>query len=192
VSVLDEGRCTARREDGQGNRELDFRRCVFLFTTNTDLSDLGGRRLGFALPQELKKEPVPSAHASSDRAGLAQQLYQADERARLALARSGVLREIAGRFSGLIGFQPLDSGARAAVTAKQIAALGREYGLEIAQVAPAIVQALTPREAVSPRSTVPMLEGILTPILLAHVPLIRPGTPLCLTGTVEHMYLIPA
>ncbi|MDE7171264.1 MAG: AAA family ATPase [Oscillospiraceae bacterium] len=192
MSVLDEGRCTARREDGQGNRELDFRRCVFLFTTNTDLSDLGGRRLGFALPQELKKEPVPSAHASSDRAGLAQQLYQADERARLALARSGVLREIAGRFSGLIGFQPLDSGARAAVTAKQIAALGREYGLEIAQVAPAIVQALTPREAVSPRSTVPMLEGILTPILLAHVPLIRPGTPLCLTGTVEHMYLIPA
>ncbi|MDE6259517.1 MAG: AAA family ATPase [Oscillospiraceae bacterium] len=192
MSVLDEGRCAARREDGQGNRELDFRRCVFLFTTNTDLSDLGGRRLGFALPQELKKEPVPSALAPSDRAGLARRLYQADESARLALARSGVLREIAGRFSGLIGFQPLDSGARAAVTAKQIAALGREYGLDIAQVAPAIVQALTPREAVSPRSTVPMLEGILTPILLAHIPLIRPGTPLCLTGTVEHMYLIPA
>lgn len=194
MSVLDEGRSAARREDKQGNRELDFRRCVFLFTTNTDLSGLGVRRLGFALPQEVKKEeqPLPSVLAPSDRAGLAQRLYQADECARLALARSGVLREIAGRFSGLIGFQPLDSNARAAVTAKQIAALGREYGLEITQVAPAIVQALTPREAVSPRSTVPMLEGVLTPILLAHVPLIRPGTPLCLTGTVEHMYLIPA
>lgn len=192
MSVLDEGRCTARREDGQGNRELDFRRCVFLFTTNTDLSNSGGPRLGFALPQERKNEPTPPAPAASDRAGLAQRLYQADECARLALARSGVLREIAGRFSGLIGFQPLDSGARAAVTAKQIAALGREYGLDIARVAPAIVQALTPQAAVSPRSTVPMLEGVLTPILLAHIPLIRPGTPLCLAGTVEHMYLIPA
>lgn len=191
MSVLDEGRCAARREDKQGNRELDFRRCIFLFTTNTDLSASGGRRLGFALPQEFEAE-LSLAPAVSGRTGLAQRLYQADECARLALARSGVLREIAGRFSGLIGFQPLDSGARAAVTAKQIAALGREYGLDIAQVAPAIVQALTPREAVSPRSTVPMLEGVLTPILLAHIPLIRPGTPLCLTGTVEHMYLIPA
>lgn len=192
MSVLDEGRCAARREDGQGNRELDFRRCVFLFTTNTDLSDSRGHRLGFALPRDSEKEPDPLTPALSDRAGLAWRLYQADERARLALARSGVLREIAGRFSGLIGFQPLDSGARAAVTVKQISALGREYGLDIAQVAPAIVQALTPREAVSPRSAVPMLEGILTPILLAHAPLVRPETPLCLTGTVEHMYLIPA
>lgn len=192
MSVLDEGRCSARREDGQGNRELDFRRCVFLFTTNTDLSGSEGPSLGFALPQEPKHEPAPPAPAASDRAELAQRLYQADERARLAMARSGVLREIAGRFSGLIGFQPLDSGARAAVTAKQIAALGREYGLDITQVAPAIVRALTPRAAVSPRSTVPMLEGVLTPVLLAHIPLIRPGTPLCLAGTVEHMYLIPA
>ena len=192
MSVLDEGRCTARREDEQGNRELDFRRCVFLFTTNTDLSGPRGRRLGFALPRDPEKGPGPSALTPSGRAGLAQRLYQADERARLALSNSGVLREIAGRFSGLIGFQPLDSGARAAVTAKQITALGREYGLDIARVAPAIVQALTPREAVSPRSTVPILEGVLTPILLAHAPLVRPGTPLCLTGTVEHMSLIPA
>lgn len=30
MSILDEGRCTARREDEAGSRELDFRRCVFL------------------------------------------------------------------------------------------------------------------------------------------------------------------
>ena len=28
MSILDEGRCTARRADEQGNRELDFRRCI--------------------------------------------------------------------------------------------------------------------------------------------------------------------
>ncbi len=192
MSVLDEGRCTARREDGQGNRELDFRRCIFLFTTNTDLSGGGGHRLGFAPPQAPPGAPELSAPtALSGPAGLAQRLYHADESARLALARSGVLREIAGRFSGLIGFQPLDGTARAAVTAKQIAALGREYGLDIVQVAPAIAQALTPRQAVSPRSTVPILEGVLTPVLLAHIPLASPGVPFRLGGTVDNMYLVP-
>lgn len=188
MSILDEGRCTARREDGQGGRELDFRRSIFLFTTNTDLSDPSGRRLGFAPPPEYTPPGPPIPGPDS----LARRLYQADESARLALTRSGVLREIAGRFSGLIGFLPLDDDARRAVTAKQIAALGREYGLRVTQVAPAIAQALTPREAISPRSTVPMLEGVLTPVFLAHAPLAQRETPLRLSGTVEHMYLTPA
>ena len=29
MSILDEGRCTARRTGEDGGRELDFRRCVF-------------------------------------------------------------------------------------------------------------------------------------------------------------------
>ena len=189
MSILDEGRCTARQEDGQNGRELDFRRSILLFTTNTDLSDPAGRRLGFAPPAE--KAPAPPAPASGP-AGLARRLYQADESARLALTRSGVLREIAGRFSGLIGFCPLDDNARWAVTAKQIAALGREYGLRVTQVAPAIARALTPGEAISPRSTVPMLEGVLTPVFLSHASLAQQGAPLRLSGTVEHMYLTPA
>ena len=185
MSVLDEGRCTARREDRQGSRELDFRRCVFLFTTNTDLSGKE-RRLGFA-PSE-RRAPAPPPLPGS--ANLARRLYQADERARLALARSGVLREIAGRFSGLIGFHPLSGDARVQVTAKQIAALGREYGLEVAHVDPGLARALTPQGAVSPRSTVPMLEGVLTPLFLAHRPL--SGAPLRLEGTIDHPCLLPA
>ena len=188
MSILDEGRCTARQEDGQNGRELDFRRSILLFTTNTDLSDPAGRRLGFAPPPERTSSGLPLPGP----VGLAQRLYQADESARLALTRSGVLREIAGRFSGLIGFCPLDDNARWAVTAKQIAALGREFGLRVTQVAPAIAQALTPGEAISPRSTVPMLEGVLTPVFLAHAPLAQRGAPLRLSGTVEHMYLTPA
>ena len=185
MSILDEGRCTARREDKHGNRELDFRRCIFLFTTNTDLSERR-RALGFAPPPPGRDRPVPSGPA-----GLAGRLFQADEAARQALVRSGVLREIAGRFSGLIGFQPLDQDARRAVTAKQIAALAREYGLNVAQVAPDTARALTPRDAASPRSNVPLLEGLLTPVFLAWSRLAQRGSPLRLTGRPEALRLLP-
>lgn len=193
MSILDEGRCTARQEDKQGSRELDFRRCVFLFTTNTDLSGSTRRRLGFAPPAQEQDTvpPGPSAAPTPGPAGLARQLFQADETARLALARSGVLREIAGRFSGLIGFRSLDESAKTAVVAKQIAALGREYGLEIAQVSPSIAQALTPRDALSLRSGVPILEGTLTPLLLAHASIARRGLSFRLAGTPEDMRLLP-
>lgn len=185
MSVLDEGRITAHREDSQGNRELDFRRCIFLFTTNFDLSG-GSRPLGFAPPvgKSTPSAPLPAC------ADLPRRLFQADEAARLALTRTGVLREIAGRFSGLIGFQTLDWNIRAGITVRQIAALGREYGLDIAQVSPAIAQALTPRDALSLRSSVPMLEGMLTGLFLAHAG--EGGVPLRLDGTPEHMELIPA
>ena len=184
MSVLDEGRCAARREDAQGCRELDFRRCVFLFTTNTDLS--GGRPgLGFAPPQN-RREPSPDRSVP-----LARRLFQADEAARQALIRSGVLGEIAGRFTGLIGFRPLDRDARVAVTIRQIAALGREYGLNIAQVDPTLAQALTPRDAPSPRSGLPLLEGLLTPVFLSRAAFSGQGA-LRLTGTPEQPALIPA
>jgi len=181
MSILDEGRITARREDEHGGRELDLRRCIFLFTTNTDLSGRE-RRLGFA--PEGSGAPLPADGGSP-----ALRRYRADESARLALARSGVLREIAGRFSGLVGFQPLDAEARWRITAKQIAALGREYGLEVDQVDPELARALTPEGAISPRSTVPLLEGALTPLFLTHAALA--GTSLRLEGTPGLPRLVP-
>ena len=48
LSVLDEGRITARRPGKDGQRELDFRQCIFVFTSNADLTDRGGRRMGFS------------------------------------------------------------------------------------------------------------------------------------------------
>ncbi len=193
MSILDEGRCTARRPDGQGERELDFRQCIFLFTTNADLSAGGGRRLGFSAPEP--EPPAPDRETAAPPpgpAGLAQRLLQEDERARQALVRTGVLREIAGRFSGLIGFQPLSGAARAAVTARQIAALGREYGLRITQVDPDLAQALTPPDALSLRSTAGVLEGLLTPLLLSYPGGDGTEEPLRLTGTPDAMQLLPA
>ena len=184
MSVLDEGRCTARREDEQGSRDLDFRRCIFLFTTNTDLSGENRPGLGFAPPQR-RQETLPDRPIT-----LAQRLFQADEAARQALIRSGVLREIAGRFSGLIGFRPLDRDARVSVTVKQIAALGREYGLNITAVDLDLAQTLTPRNALSPRSNLSMLEGLLTPVFLSRS-FSSEQIALRLTGTPEQPTLIP-
>ncbi len=162
MSILDEGRCTAHRADDDGERELDFRRCVFVFTTNADFSPTGRRPVGFSalspeIPPTLKKAATP--------AELAEQLFQENETARRAMVRNGVLAEIAGRFSGFIGFRALDPEARLAVAVKQITTLGREYGLRIVQVDPATVRALEPgRDALSARSMVSVLEGMLAPL----------------------------
>lgn len=161
MSILDEGRCTARKEDENGNRELDFSRCIFIFTTNIDLSKKPSRAMGFA-PAEQHEEQKEPAQQYGDLSALAQQLFHNDEKARRALAASGVLKEIAGRFSGFVGFRPLDDAARLAITQKQIAALGREYGLRIAHIAPEIVRALMPKSAFSVRSNTGVLEGALT------------------------------
>ncbi len=165
MSILDEGRCTAHRADDGGERELDFRQCVFVFTTNADLTAAGGRRrLGFSGEDISPEKREPQKKAASP-AELAERLFQENEEARRAMVRQGVLTEIAGRFSGLIGFQQLDQEARLAITAKQIRALGREYGLEITAVAPETVQSLAPKgDALSMRSSVSVLEGVLTPL----------------------------
>lgn len=164
MSILDEGRCTARRPGETGSRELDFRRCVFVFTTNADLTAAGGRPLGFSQDRPASRETAPAEPAGP--AELAERLFRETEEARRAMVRLGVLREIAGRFSGIIGFRPLDDQARRAVTVKQIRALGREYGVDVVQVAPDTARALTPeRGALSVRSALPVLEGLLAPLL---------------------------
>lgn len=189
MSILDEGRCTARRAEGGENWELDFRRCVFVFTTNADLT-APPPRLGFAasVPVE-QKDPAP--FSQTDTVGLARRLYQADEEARRALVRGGTLKEIAGRFSGLIGFRPLTYMEREAVTAMQIAALGREYGLNILHVDTDIAGALTPSEALSQRSVTGILEGVLGPAFLDRAQEAPGDVPLCLTGTLNRPRLCP-
>ncbi len=189
MSILDEGRCTAHRADNSGERELDFRRCVFVFTTNADLTAAGGqRRLGFS-GGDISPESGERREKAASPAELAERLFEENEEARRAMVRQGVLTEIAGRFSGLIGFQQLDEAARKAITVKQIRALAREYGLEITAVAPETVQALAPgRDALSMRSSVSVLEGVLTP-LFSQVP--SEWKVFSLAGTPGQLRLLP-
>lgn len=190
MSILDEGRCSARKEDANGCRELDFRQCVFLFTTNSDLSKAEGPTLGFSpVPEAPLSEAEPSFSRGGAMAQLAQRLFQQDETGRRALVRCGALKEIAGRFSGIIGFHPLDTQTRIAVTARQIISLGKEYGLRITEVAPEIAEALTPAEALSARSSISVLEGALTSLFLEAKGLQH--RQLKLLGTVSDLRLVP-
>ena len=170
MAILDEGRAAAHREHKEQGRELDFRRCIFLFTTNLDLSAPSAPSIGFSLPQDQSVPP------------------SADDAARLAMVRSGVLREIAGRFTGFLPFYPLTYSHRLAITAKQISALGAEFGLHILSIAPEIVSAFTPAEVFSVRSSVPILERSLTPVFSRQV--FPDGTRIHLIGTPERMQLI--
>ncbi len=190
MSILDEGRCTARRPDEGGSRELDFRRCVLVFTTNADLTAAGGRPLGFAQDRPAPREEAMEPGAPAGPAELAERLFRETEEARRAMVRLGVLREIAGRFSGVIGFHALDEEARRAVTVKQIMALGREYGVDVVQVAPDTARALTPgrEDALSVRSSAAVLEALLAPLLAGTA-----GRTACrLAGLPGSLRLLPA
>lgn len=192
MSILDEGRCTAHRADAQGGRELDFRQCVLLFTTNADLTARGGRPVGFSAPEASETAPSPETceKAAASPAELAKRLFQENESARQAMVRLGILPEIAGRFGGLIPFCALDESARQAVTVKQIQSLGREYGLRITSVDPRLAQALTPgEEALSARSNACVLESLLAPLFSSPT---LPRTALRLTGTLSAPQLVPA
>lgn len=181
LSVLDEGRVTARRPAEDGQRELDFRQCVFIFTTNADLSDHGGRSVGFSTDGPKQETAAPAT--------LAERLYQENESARRAMVRQGVLSEIAGRFTGLIGFQPLTLAARRDITRKQLRALGREYGVVIADADPDTVAALTPEGGgLSVRSSVAVLEGLLAPLLSQWA---GSGAALWLSGRPNALRLTP-
>ncbi len=189
MSILDEGRCTARKADGEGSRELDFRRCVFVFTTNADLTAAGGRPLGFSQDRPAPREKAADPGAPATPAELAERLYRQNEEARRCLVRRGVLPEIAGRFGGIIAFHALDEQSRLAVTVKQIRSLGREYGLNIVQVAPDTARALTPAgDAHSVRSSVCVLEGLLSSLLAAA----SDQTAYCLAGLPGALRLLPA
>ncbi len=186
MSILDEGRCTAHKADEQGGRELDFRRCVFVFTTNADLTAAGERPLGFVQRRAAARETA--TEAANTPAELAERLFRENEEARQAMVRLGVLPEIAGRFGGVIGFHHLDEVARRGVTVKQITALGREYGLNVVQVDPETVQALTPgRDALSVRSSACVLESLLAPLLAGA----SGRTGYRLTGLPGNLRLVP-
>lgn len=159
MSILDEGRCSVNRVARDGQRELDYRRCIFLFTTNHDLSSQGSRRLGFsaATPADCPAAQKKPAASPGD---LALQLFADNEQGRKALIRHGVLQEIAGRFTGFIGFQPLTKPVQQQILLRKAISLGREYGLCITTVSPEAAAALLPDGAVtSIRSTIYLLEA---------------------------------
>lgn len=194
LSILDEGRCAARRLLENETRELDFRSCVFLFTTNADLSAQAGQPVGFR-PDRL--EPIPPAMPlpGGETSDLAWQIFCESEQARHSFTRQGALREIAGRFSAFVRFTPLTPQAREEIAQRQIIRLGLEYGLHITHVAPPLVRELLAqvdaKDPLSVRSTVSIIEGCFTPFFLSCAG--RFGShPGILAGTLAKQKFFPA
>ena len=183
MAILDEGRCSTHHPRKDQPQELNFRRCIFLFTTNLDLSVTHGSTIGFSIPESdsFSEKRILSPIA---------QFLRQDDIARRALVRSGVLKEIAGRFTGFLPFQSLTRADRLAITAKQIRALGEEFGLRILTIAPEIITALTPKDCFSVRSSVPILENILTPLFSQHD--LSRGCVVHLLGNSSHFELTVA
>lgn len=166
MSILDEGRCTLNRAAPNGTRELDFRRCVLLFTSNLGLA-APDRRIGFS-PTPDEPPPPPNSTAATTPEESAQRLFLQNEFGRSALLRHGVLREIAGRFTGFIGFQPLSAEAQRQVLALKAISLGAEYGLSVTEVTPEAAAALLPPgELFSIRSAICLLDAKLSPLFQA-------------------------
>lgn len=187
MGILDEGRYSLQNGNKDHPQELDFRRCIFLFTTNLDLSSSKEASIGFSLPSVETADPIAPGKVKPSPI---EQFLHEDELARRALVRSGVLSEIAGRFTGFLPFHSLEEKDRLAITAKQIRALGEEFGLNILSITPEIIATLTPKECFSVRSAVPILEGLLTPLFSQYN--ISRGASVHLIGDAAHYDLITA
>lgn len=190
MSVLDEGRCSVNRADGDGMRELDFRKCVFLFTTNLDLA-APAAALGFSAEAHGVPPARPHTATAAAPEELAQRLFDENELGRKALVRHGVLQEIAGRFTGIIGFEPLSNEAQLQILAQKAIALGREYGLSIRRITPEAIGLLPAEQASSIRASICLLEAVLAPVYLQAAEGQSPNAVYQLTASAGRLVLSP-
>lgn len=171
MAILDEGRCASRKELKGHVREYDFKHCIFIFTTNYDLSastSTNKRKIGFSTECGSDNAvKVRYEHEQTQRKqSLPQRIYAETERARLALInRTGTLQEIASRFTCFVEFKPLEDSAKIRILAKQIVETGMEYGIRLAYIAPGIMQevinAATAENSLTVRSFKAVIEGYL-------------------------------
>ena len=110
--------------------------------------------------------------------------------------RTGVLPEIATRFSGFAEFKPLSDRAKIRIIAKTILNTGFEYGIKLKYIAPAIVQEMANiagEDGFSVRSYRTITEGYLASIFLGAQAVSSPDIGFYrLDGTLADPQLNPA
>lgn len=177
MSILDEGRCAARKGLTSHGREFDFRRCIFIFTSNYCLAEQQSRRIGFSARSIASiscSENGAFIAYDEDGAGDAEQrvamrAFQSTERARKGLVSSGTLKEIAGRFTCFLEFRDLSEQTKIKILIRQMVVSAAEYGYEITYISPEFIQGVA-NEAMegsilSVRSFKPLVEGYILPLL---------------------------
>lgn len=177
MSILDEGRLASRKELSDGSHELDFRDCIFIFTSNLKLGGSVGSRIGFRIDDKIEEvdcseDGVDVKYVPEpDRITFVQQMYQDTEKARAAFVRTGVLKEIASRFDCFVEFKPLGNKAKLRILAKTVLDTAYEYGIRITRIETGIMQELinasTREKALTVRSFRVVVNGYLAPAFMA-------------------------
>ena len=206
LGIMDEGRCASNKELPDHTREYDFRHSIHIFTTNSPIGELNvnKRPIGFATSTDIRdisyeddavnveyKEGSKEAEQS-----LVQRIYDQNEKARRALVKTGVLPEIATRFSGFAEFKPLSDTAKIRIIAKTILTTGFEYGIKLKYIAPAIIQEMANaagKDGFSVRSYRTIAEGYLSSTFSATQAVSGPDSgEYRLEGTLTEPQLNPA
>ena len=149
MSILDEGKLASRKELSDKSFEFDFRHCIFIFTSNLNLSS-DQPRIGFGSENDVKEIKVTKKGADISYIekceepveDLNQQIYTNTEKARNLFMHSGVLAEIASRFNCFVEFQPLSEMAKLEILVKMILHAGFEYGVRLSKIDNGIMQEL--------------------------------------------------
>ncbi len=173
MSLLDEGKLASRRTQDDGSREFDFSHCIFIFTSNLKLSETTKPKIGFCPDTDVKeisntKKGIDIAYKDKEKStnvDLVQQIYSNTEQARAAFVKSGVLTEIASRFSCFIEFQPLTVEAKMEILAKIILHTGFEYEVYLSKIDEHIMQefidCVLAKDSLTVRSYRALVEGYL-------------------------------
>ncbi|MCL1876568.1 AAA family ATPase [Candidatus Saccharibacteria bacterium] len=204
MSILDEGRCAARKEQKDHSREYDFRHCIFIFTSNFRLGSPAKNKVGFSPSDEIERishvdEAVNISwrkETPEDSFGtVTQRIFRETEAARKAFVEAGVLREIASRFNCFVEFQELDDKAKIQILAKQVIATGCEYGIKLTYIASAVLQGLINAamsgDALTVRSFKSVIEGYLA-VAFAEAGARYEGQAVRLEGTLEMPRVVSA
>ena len=204
MSILDEGKMASRKELSDKSFEFDFRHCIFIFTSNLNLSS-SQPRIGFASENDVKEIKVTKKGADityndcvdESVSDLNQQIYTNTEKARSLFMHSGVLAEIASRFNCFVEFQPLSEMAKLEILAKMILHAGFEYGVKLSKIDNGIMQELvnaaSTESGLTVRSYRAIIEGYLASSFAQKGGKSGPENgSFRLGGTLSHPLLLPA
>lgn len=197
MAILDEGRCTARKELPDHSRYYDFRYATFIFTSNLHLNESPKKQIGFAAADTIKSihhkdcAVEISYHEEDPVVGsvdITQRIYRETEAAREKFMESGVLREIASRFGCFVEFKKLSDEAKIRILAKQVLDCAAEFGVQLAYISPGIMQALINATMSEDASTVRSYKNVIDGYLAADFAAagtIGEGPPFRLEGSIE-------
>lgn len=143
MEAVDSGKQQASRIGANGKRFYDLSECLFLFTSNLDLTQPARRNtLGFRAEEPVREQPAaPVGTAVMDR------IIHDNEQARKTLLDRAVYPpEVVGRFTAFIRFLPLEGEDVMELVIQKLSLTAYEqHALCLTDISPDIVQAVFDR-----------------------------------------------